>query len=123
MKIYLTQLGTQLHGKPPKLDADNFPSIEANYHVNSKLATNLALAISEVPVTSADAITSWFNGYTELDQHLLDEFLQDFPVALQVFEELEAAEKAGLQTIQIKREGNAQSWKQSVSDFSEIVLI
>ena len=40
-----------------------------------------------------------------------------------VVEELEAAEKAGLQTIQIKREGNVQSWKQSVSDFSEIVLI
>ena len=40
-----------------------------------------------------------------------------------VVEELEAAEKAGLQTIQIKREGNEQSWKQSVSDFSEIVII
>jgi hypothetical protein len=91
LKIYLTQLGTQLHGKPPKLDSDDFPLIEANDQVNSKLATNLALAISEVPVTSADAITAWFNGYTDLDQHLLDEFLQDFPAALQVFEELEAA--------------------------------
>ncbi len=91
LKIYLTQLGTQLHGKPPKLDADNFLLIKANDHVESKLATNLALAISEVPVTSADAIASWFNGYTELDHRLLDEFLQDFPAVLQVFEELEAA--------------------------------
>jgi enolase-phosphatase E1 len=39
-----------------------------------------------------------------------------------VVEELEAAEKAGLQTVQVKREGNVQSWKQAVLDFSEIVL-
>ena len=40
-----------------------------------------------------------------------------------VIEELEAAEKAGMKTIQIRREGNMQDWKQSVADFSEIVLI
>ena len=40
-----------------------------------------------------------------------------------VLEELEAADKAGMKTIQIRREDNMQVWKQSASDFSEIVLI
>jgi enolase-phosphatase E1 len=35
-------------------------------------------------------------------------------------EELEAAEKAGFQTIQLVREGNQANWKKTVSDFSEI---
>ena len=37
--------------------------------------------------------------------------------------ELEAADKAGMKTIQIRREDNMQVWKQSAADFSEIVLI
>ena len=40
-----------------------------------------------------------------------------------VLEELEAADKAGMKTIQIRREDNMQVWKQSAADFSEIVLI
>ena len=39
-----------------------------------------------------------------------------------VIEELAAADMAGMKTIQIEREGNLQSWKLSVSDFSEIIL-
>lgn len=39
-----------------------------------------------------------------------------------VIEELAAADKAGMKTIQITRKGNLQSWPQSVSDFSEIIL-
>ena len=39
-----------------------------------------------------------------------------------VIEELAAADMAGMKTIQITREGNLQSWPQSVSDFSEIIL-
>ena len=39
-----------------------------------------------------------------------------------VIEELAAADMAGIKTIQITREGNLQSWPQSVSDFSEIIL-
>ena len=39
-----------------------------------------------------------------------------------VIEELAAAYMAGMKTIQITREGNLQSWPQSVSDFSEIIL-
>lgn len=39
-----------------------------------------------------------------------------------VIEELAAADIAGMKTIQIEREGNLQSWKLSVSDFSEIIL-
>lgn len=37
-------------------------------------------------------------------------------------EELEAAEKAGFQTIQLVREGNKKTWKRSVSNFNEIDL-
>jgi enolase-phosphatase E1 len=40
-----------------------------------------------------------------------------------VIEELAAAEKAGMKTVQITREGNIQSWKQAVSNFSEIVIV
>ena len=40
-----------------------------------------------------------------------------------VLEELEAADKAGMKTIQIRREDNMQVWKQSAAEFSEIVLI
>lgn len=39
-----------------------------------------------------------------------------------IIEELAAADMAGMKTIQITREGNLQSWPQSVSDFSEIIL-
>ncbi len=39
-----------------------------------------------------------------------------------ITEELVAADNAGLQTIQVKREGNTQSWNNSVSDFSQILL-
>ena len=40
-----------------------------------------------------------------------------------VLEELAAADKAGMKTIQIRRDDNMQVWKQSAADFSEIVLI
>jgi len=40
-----------------------------------------------------------------------------------VTEELVAADKAGMKTVQITREGNIQSWKQSASNFSEIVIV
>jgi len=40
-----------------------------------------------------------------------------------VIEELAAADKAGMKTVQITREGNIQSWKQAVSNFSEIVIV
>ena len=40
-----------------------------------------------------------------------------------VIDELAAADKAGMKTIQIRREDNMQVWKQSAADFSEIVLI
>ena len=40
-----------------------------------------------------------------------------------VTEELVAADKAGMKTVQITREGNIQSWKQAVSNFSEIVIV
>ena len=40
-----------------------------------------------------------------------------------VTEELVAADKAGMKTIQITREGNIQSWKQAASNFSEIVIV
>ena len=40
-----------------------------------------------------------------------------------VIEELAAADKAGMKTIQITREGNIQSWKHAASNFSEIVIV
>ena len=40
-----------------------------------------------------------------------------------VIEELAAADMAGMKTIQITREGNLQSWPQSASNFSEIVIV
>ena len=40
-----------------------------------------------------------------------------------VTEELVAADKAGMKTVQITREGNIQSWKQAASNFSEIVIV
>ena len=40
-----------------------------------------------------------------------------------VTEELVAADKAGMKTIKITREGNIQSWKQAASNFSEIVIV
>ena len=40
-----------------------------------------------------------------------------------VLEELEAADKAGMKTIQIRRDDNMQVWKQSAADFSEIILL
>ena len=40
-----------------------------------------------------------------------------------VIEELAAADKAGMKTVQITREGNIQSWKQAASNFSEIVIV
>ncbi|NDE11777.1 MAG: acireductone synthase, partial [Chitinophagia bacterium] len=40
-----------------------------------------------------------------------------------VLEELAAADKAGMKTMQIRRDDNMQVWKQSAADFSEIGLI
>ena len=40
-----------------------------------------------------------------------------------VIEELAAADKAGMKTMQIRRDDNMQVWKQSAADFSEIGLI
>ena len=37
-------------------------------------------------------------------------------------EELEAAEKARMQTLQLKRENKIQDWKDAVRDFSQIQL-
>ncbi len=38
-----------------------------------------------------------------------------------ISEELEAADKAGYQTIQLVREGNTANWKETVSSFTEIL--
>jgi hypothetical protein len=91
LQSYLEQLGTQLHGKVPKLDGDALAALETNGKALLPLQANLALAISEVPEIAASSITAWFGGDTDLDQHLLQQLLQDHPVALQVFAELEAA--------------------------------
>ena len=40
-----------------------------------------------------------------------------------IIEELAAADKAGMKTVQITREGNIQSWKHAASNFSEIVIV
>lgn len=91
LQSYLEQLGTQLHGKVPKLDGDTVAVFETNSKSPLPLQANLALAISEAPEIAAPSITAWFGGDTDLDQHLLQQLLQDHPVALQVFAELEAA--------------------------------
>jgi hypothetical protein len=91
LQSYLEQLGTQLHGKVPKLDGAALAALETNGKALLPLQANLALAISEVPEIAASSITAWFGGDTDLDQHLLQQLLQDHPVALQVFAELEAA--------------------------------
>lgn len=91
LQLYLEQLGTQLHGKVPKLDGAALAALETNGKAPLALQVNLALAISEAPEIAASSITAWFGGDTDLDQHLLQQLLQDHPVALQVFAELEAA--------------------------------
>ncbi len=91
LQSYLEQLGAQLHGKVPKLDGAALAALETNGKAPLPLQANLALAISEAPEISASSITAWFGGDTDLDQHLLQQLLQDHPVALQVFAELEAA--------------------------------
>jgi hypothetical protein len=91
LQSYLAQLGTQLHGKVPKLGGDAVAAHETNGKAPLPLQTNLALAITEAPEISVTSITAWFGGVTDLDQHLLQQLLQDHPVALQVFAELEAA--------------------------------
>ena len=40
-----------------------------------------------------------------------------------VIDELAAADKAGMKTIQIRRDENMKVWKQSAADFSEIILL
>lgn len=91
LQSYLGQLGTQLHGKVPKLDGNAVASLLLNGKTLLPLQANLALAISEAPGIAASSITAWFGGDTDLDQHLLQQLLKDHPVALQVFAELEAA--------------------------------
>jgi hypothetical protein len=91
LQAYLGQLGTQLHGKAPKLCGEAFVALETKGKAPLPMQANLALAISEAPEIAAVSITAWFGGATDLDQHLLQQLLHDHPVALQVFAELEAA--------------------------------
>jgi hypothetical protein len=91
LEAYLGQLGTQLHGKAPKLDGETVALLETNGNLAPPLQGNLSLAISEVPEIASASIMEWFAGTSDLDKHLLNQLLQDYPVALQIFAELEAA--------------------------------
>jgi hypothetical protein len=91
LEAYLGQLGTQLHGKVPKLDGETVASLETNGNLAPPLQGSLSLAISEVPEIASASVMEWFGGTSDLDKHLLNQLLQDHPVSLQIFAELEAA--------------------------------
>lgn len=89
---YLQQLGTQLH--PHTQAALSFnPSAnspEISVANTSTASDSLALAIAQGGGPQ-QLITDWFGANNVLEQQLLEQLLQHHPMALQIFQELEAA--------------------------------
>lgn len=86
---YLAQLGDKLHGKAP-LALQALPGPVATGSAISG-ANNLTLALAQGPEASATELTTWLQGHSSLDRLLVDQVLQDHPMASQIYAELEAA--------------------------------
>jgi hypothetical protein len=86
---YLAQLGDKLHGRaPPALEALPAP-VATEAPTNS--GNTLTLALAQAPEANATNLTAWLQGESALDRLLVDQLLQDHPVAAQIYAELEAA--------------------------------
>jgi hypothetical protein len=86
---YLTQLGDRLQGKAqPTLEA--LPAPEAAEPVANG-PNSLLQALAKAPDAHATQMAAWLQGESALDRLLVDQLLQDHPVAAQIYAELEAA--------------------------------
>ncbi len=86
---YLNQLGDRFQGKaPPSLEA--LPAPAAAEPVSNS-ANSLVMAFSQMPGAHATQMAAWMQGDSALDRLLVDQLLQDHPMAAQIFSELEAA--------------------------------
>lgn len=91
---YLEQLGTKLHGVAPQLlayDAETTPAETFESAVPGEYdPQTLSLAISQGQGSSG-MLKQWFSTKNPLELHLLQQILQDYPSAEQIYQELEAA--------------------------------
>jgi hypothetical protein len=86
---YLDQLGDKLHGKAlPALEALPAP---AATEAPTTSANTLTLALAQSPEANATNLAAWLQGESALDRLLVDQLLQDHPLAAQIYAELEAA--------------------------------
>lgn len=114
---YLQQLGTQLH-TPSPLTLELQPSLQSAIAVAQAdpedQANTLALAI-EQGGGPQQLLRQWFGTDNLLEQHLLEQLLQEQPQALQIFQELEAAATVRSHQKQSTRAVNtAQAWVQLI---------
>jgi hypothetical protein len=114
---YLQQLGTQLH-TPSPLALDLQPSLQSAVAVAQAdpedQANTLALAI-EQGGGPQQLLKQWFGTDNLLEQHLLEQLLQDHPQALQIFQELQAAATVRSHQQQSTHAVNpAQAWVQLI---------
>lgn len=91
---YLEQLGTKLHGVAPHLlayDAETTPAETFESAVPGAYdPQTLSLAISQGQGSSG-MLKQWLSVKNPLELHLLQQILQDYPAAEQIYQELEAA--------------------------------
>jgi hypothetical protein len=91
---YLEQLGMKLHGVVPHLlayDAETTPAETFESAVPGAYdPKTLSLAISQGQGNSG-MLKQWFSVKNPLEQHLLQQIIQDYPAADQIYQELEAA--------------------------------
>jgi hypothetical protein len=91
---YVEQLGEKLHGATPHLLTHNPQSAPAEALVLALPAEfdkqTLDLAITQGQ-GNPDTLKHWLSGSNPLEQHLLQQVLEDYPAAEQIYQELEAA--------------------------------
>lgn len=103
---YISELRNRLYGKgsvalelranqDAELINDARKDCGNNQHLNHLENSNQAIArdhinLSNVLIHSPD-IVQWLEGNSVLDQHLLHHLIQQYPLAIQIYEELEAA--------------------------------
>ena len=103
---YLSDLSSRLHGKgSAALELESNQATESisdvvkghdnnrniNYLENSDPSNALDhIKLSNILVHSPDMV-QWLEGNSALDQHLLHQLIQQYPLAIQIYEELEAA--------------------------------
>lgn len=92
---YLDHLGEKLHGRaPPSLQASSAVATVKALSASTTsigMSTDIVAAVSHIASPKENELLAYLQGTGDVDRYILSDLLEDFPQALQIYEELQSA--------------------------------